>query len=212
MRELQMKAKVIALEGKATGDASLQKSVFGLEIRKDILHRVINWQLAKRQAGTHSSLNRGDVTGSQKKLFRQKGTGNARTGNAKSPHKRGGGVAMGPVVRSHAHDLPKKIRALGLKVALSSKQADKKLFVIKGEDVKGGKTSKVAKALKENGVGSALIITGETVNDNLRKAVSNIKQVDVIPAQGANVYDIIRRESLLITEEGLKKLEERFNG
>lgn len=207
-----MKAKVIALEGKATGEASLKKSIFGLEIRKDILHRVINWQLAKRQAGTHSSLNRGDVAGSTKKLFRQKGTGNARTGNKKSPHKRGGGVAMGPVVRSHAHDLPKKIRALGLKVALSSKQADNKLFVLKGDELKEGKTSTVAKALKENGVKSALIITGETVNDNFRKAISNIKQVDVLPVQGANVYDIIRRENLIITEAGLKKLEERFDG
>ena len=206
-----MKAKIIALEGKATGEASLQKSIFGLEMRKDILHRVINWQLAKRQAGTHSSLNRSDVAGSTKKLFRQKGTGNARTGNAKSPHKRGGGVAMGPVVRSHAHDLPKKIRALGLKVALSSKQANNKLFVIQGEELKEGKTSAIAKVLKENGIKSALIITGETVNDNLKKAISNIKQVDVLPVQGANVYDIIRRENLLITEAGLKKLEERFD-
>ena len=180
-------------------------------MRKDILHRVINWQLAKRQAGTHSSLNRSDVAGSTKKLFRQKGTGNARTGNAKSPHKRGGGVAMGPVVRSHAHDLPKKIRALGLKVALSSKQANNKLFVIQGEELKEGKTSAIAKVLKENGIKSALIITGETVNDNLKKAISNIKQVDVLPVQGANVYDIIRRENLLITEAGLKKLEERFD-
>ncbi|MDA0782705.1 MAG: 50S ribosomal protein L4 [Rickettsiales bacterium] len=206
-----MKAKIIALEGKATGEASLQKSIFGLEMRKDILHRVINWQLAKRQAGTHSSLNRSDVAGSTKKLFRQKGTGNARTGNAKSPHKRGGGVAMGPVVRSHAHDLPKKIRALGLKVALSSKQANNKLFVIQGEELKEGKTSAIAKVLKENGIKSALIITGETVNDNLKKAISNIKMVDVLPVQGANVYDIIRRENLLITEAGLKKLEERFD-
>jgi len=207
-----MKAKVIALEGKATGEASLKKSIFGLEIRKDILHRVINWQLARRQAGTHSVKNRSDVTGSQKKLFRQKGTGNARTGNAKSPHKRSGGVAMGPVVRSHAHNLPKKIRALGLKVALSSKQADKKLFVVKGDALKDAKTSVVSKALKENGVDSALIITGDSVNDNLKKAISNIKKVDVIPVQGANVYDIIRRDNLLITEDAIKKLEERFDG
>jgi large subunit ribosomal protein L4 len=207
-----MKAKVIALEGKAAGEASLKKSIFGLEVRKDILHRVINWQLAKRQAGTHSSLNRGDVAGSQKKLFRQKGTGNARTGNAKSPHKRSGGVAMGPVVRSHAHALPKKIRALGLKVAMSSKLADKKLFVVKDEELKGFKTSVVAKAFKENNIGSALIITNESVNDNLKKAVSNLKQVDVLPVQGANVYDIIRRDNLLITESAVKKLEERFDG
>lgn len=207
-----MKAKLIALEGKSIGEASLKKSIFGLEIRKDILHRVINWQLAKRQAGTHAIKNRSEVVGSQKKLFRQKGTGNARTGNAKSPHKRSGGVAMGPVVRSHAHDLPKKIRALGLKVALSSKQADKKLFVVKSGELKEAKTSNVAKALKENGVDSALIITGESVNDNLKKAISNIKKVDVLPVQGANVYDIIRRDNLLITEDAVKKLEERFDG
>jgi large subunit ribosomal protein L4 len=207
-----MKAKIIALEGQATGEASLSESLFGLELRKDILHRVINWQLAKRQAGTHATKTRSDVAGSTKKLFRQKGTGNARTSDARGPHKRGGGVAMGPVVRSHAHCLPKKIRALGLKVALSSKQFSGKILIVKDEEFKELKTSSVAKKLQEYGIKSALIITGEVVNDNLRKAVANIKQVDLLPVQGANVYDIIRRENLLLTEAALKKLEERFNG
>ncbi len=208
-----MKAKIITLAGTAaTGEASLEQSIFGLELRTDILHRVVNWQLAKRQAGTHKTLGRSEVAGSTRKLFRQKGTGNARTGNKKSPHKRGGGVAFGPVVRSHAHSLPKKIRALGLKIALSSKQSKGKIFVLKNDEFKDIKTAQVANALKNLGIKSALIISGEVVNENFRKAVSNIREIDLLPVQGANVYDILRRDNLVLTEDAIKKLEERFNG
>ena len=207
-----MKAKIVTLDGSASGEASLDKSVFGLEERADILNRVVNWQRAKRQAGTHAALNRSDVHGSTIKLFRQKGTGNARTGNKKAPQKRGGGVAFGPVVRSHAHSLPKKIRALGLKIALSSKQKNGKIFVLKDEKVKTAKTSAVAKGFNKLGVKSALLIVGEQVDEGLKKSVANIKNVDLLPIQGANVYDILRRENLFITESAIKKLEERFNG
>ena len=208
-----LKVKVVSFEGKdAESDLSLVASIFGLEIRKDILHRVVNWQLAKRQSGTHKVKSRNEVAGSTKKLFRQKGTGNARTGNAKSPHKRGGGVCMGPVVRSHAHSLPKKIRALGLKIALSSKLAGGKLFVLSDENIKESKTSILSNKLKELNFKSVLIIGGEQLNDNLKMAVSNIREVDLISVKGANVYDILRRENLLITKEAVKILEERLNG
>jgi len=209
-----MKAKNITLVGEAaaTGETSLDKAIFGLELRSDILHRVVNWQLARRQAGTHAVLSRSEVAGSTRKLFRQKGTGNARTSDAKGPHKRGGGVIFGPVVRSHAHSLPKKIRALGLKVALSSKQKDGKVFVLGDEKFENVKTAQVAKALQALGIKSALIITGETFNDNFARAVRNIKEIDLLPVQGANVYDILRRENLVLTKDAVKKLEERFNG
>lgn len=206
-----MKAKIVTLTGDASGEASLKKSVFGVELRTDILHRVVNWQLANRQAGTHKTKNRSEVRGSSKKLFRQKGTGNARSGNKKSPHKRGGGVAFGPVVRSHGYSLPKKIRAFGLRVALSSKQNSGKLFVLKDEKLTNIKTSVVAKAFDKLEFKSVLILAGEQPNDNLKKAVSNIKNVDILPVQGANVYDILRRENLIVTEEALKKLEERLD-
>lgn len=208
-----MKAKVIALEGKAAdGEISLNQAVFGLDVRKDILHRVVNWQLAKRQAGTHKVKNRMEVTGSTRKLFKQKGTGNARMGDKKTPQRRGGGVAMGPVVRSHAHALPKKIRALGLKIALSSKQSGGKLLILKNDTLTDAKTAPLAKRFDDLGIKSALVITGAMVNDNFKKAAANIKCVDVLPVQGANVYDILRRENLLITEEALKALEARLHG
>jgi large subunit ribosomal protein L4 len=208
-----LKVKVVSLEGEASeSEISVIASIFGLDIRKDILHRVVNWQLAKRQAGTHKAKNRNEVSGSTRKLFRQKGTGNARTGDARSPHKRGGGACMGPVVRSHAHSLPKKIRALGLKIALSSKLAGGKLLVLNDDNIKESKTSVVSKKLKELNVKSALIIGGEQLNDNLKNAVSNIREVDLISVRGANVYDILRRDNLLITKDAVKILEERLNG
>ncbi|MCE3232132.1 MAG: rplD [Rickettsiaceae bacterium] len=208
-----MKAKVVTLAGKNSGEeVTLSKDIFGLELRSDILHRVVNWQLAKRQAGTHSTKERNDVRGGAKKPYRQKGTGNARQGSTKGPHMRGGAVVFGPHVRSHAHSLPKKIRALGLKIALSSKVNSGSVYVLKDDLNKDFKTAQVAKGLEGLGIKSALIIGGEQIADNFRKAVANIKEVDLLPVQGANVYDILRRKNLILTEDAIKKLEERLNG
>ncbi len=205
-----MKAKIITLENKASGEISLSKEVFGLPTRKDILHRVVNWQLAKRQAGTHKTKERSEITGSRAKPFRQKGTGRARQGVAHATQMRGGATAFGPRVRSHAHALPKKIRALGLKTALSSKQTDGKLSVLKSLDVKDAKTSVLAKHLAALGHKSILIIGGEQIDESFKRAVANIAHVDVLPVQGANVYDILKREQLLLTEDAVKSLQERL--
>lgn len=208
-----MKVKFVSLTGAAaSGELSLSKAVFGLELRKDILHRVVNWQLAKRQAGTHKVKSVGEVRGSTAKPFKQKGTGNARQGTKYAPQMRGGATVHGPVVRSHSHSLNKKIRSLGLKIALSSKQASGDLIVIKDDKVGSVKTSDVAKGLKAIDVKSALIIGGEIVNDNLKKAVSNVREVDLLPVQGINVYDILRRKKLILTEDAIKNLEARLNG
>jgi large subunit ribosomal protein L4 len=207
-----MKAKAITLiEAKFGEDVSLSDAVFGLELRKDILNRVVNWQLAKRQAGTHSTKTRSEVRGHHKKPFKQKGTGNARQGSTKGPHMRGGGIIFGPLVRSHAHSLPKKIRALGLKVALSSKVASGQIFILKDDLSKEFKTSDIAKGLQGLGIKSALIIGGEQIAEGFSRAVANIKEVDLLPVQGANVYDILRRKNLILTEDAIKKLEERFD-
>jgi large subunit ribosomal protein L4 len=205
-----MKAKVITLDNKDSGEITLNGEIFGQAIRKDILHRVVNWQLAKRQQGTHCTQIRSEVTGGKKKPHKQKGTGQARQGSTVSPHHRGGGVAFGPRPRSHEHGLNKKIRALGLKVALSSKAANGTLIVIKDEKLAQGKASVLAKSLKTMGVKSALIICGEQVDLNFRNAASNIMNIDVLPTIGANVYDILRRENLILTEAAVKKLEERL--
>ena len=207
-----MKAKIISLLGKdSSGEASLNKSVFGAEFRSDILHRVVNWQLAKRQAGTHKVKGRGEIIGGKKKPFKQKGTGNARQGSKNAPHMRGGGVSFGPVVRSHAHALPKKVRQFGLRVALSAKQSGGKLFVLNNDKFKGCKTAELVKGFDSLGLKSALIIAGENVDVDLQRAVANIKGVDLLLVQGANVYDIIRRENLILTEDAIKKLEERLD-
>lgn len=205
-----MKVKVVTLENKAAGEVSLNKEIFGLPERKDVLHRVVNWQLAKRRAGTHKVKGRGEVSGSTRKPFKQKGTGNARRGTMYATQHRGGGIVMGPQVRSHAVDLPKKIRALGLKTALSTKQAKGQLVVLKDAVLKEVKTSALAKQLQALGLKSALVVDGAQVNENFKKAVANLKFVDVLPAGGANVYDILRHENLVLTEEAVKKLEERL--
>ena len=205
-----MKAKVVTLDNKASGEISLNKEIFGLPERKDILHRVVNWQLAKRRAGTHLVKGRSDVSGSKKKPFRQKGTGNARRGTMYGTQHRGGGIVMGPKVRSHAIDLPKKVRALGLKVALSSKQAAGELLVLKDAVLKAPKTAELVKQFAALGCDSALIVDGAEVNVNFKKAVANIKHVDVLPAGGANVYDILRHKKLVLTEAAIKQLEERL--
>ena len=204
-----MKLDIINLEKKNVGSIDLPEAVFGQEVRTDILHRVVRWQLAKRQAGTHKTKVISDVSGTTKKPYNQKGTGSARQGSLRSAQMRGGGVIFGPVVRSHAHSLPKKIRVLGLKSALSSKAKDGKLVVI--EDFgKDAKTKALAGRFKKLGWSSALIIDGDDVNEGFALAARNIKGIDVLPSQGANVYDILRRDTLVLTKAAVAKLEERL--
>lgn len=205
-----MKLKVMTLDNVEAGEISLNKEIFGLPVRKSILHRVVNWQLAKRQAGTHKTKERSEVSGTTAKAYKQKGTGRARHGALRVPQMRGGGIAFGPRVRSHAHQLPKKIRKLGLKTALSLKQSEGKLFVIKDINISDAKTATVSKQLRQLGFTSALIISGAEVNSNFKKAASNIKKLDVLPSIGANVYDILRREQLVLTEDAVKALQERL--
>ncbi len=205
-----MKLPVVNLKNEKVGDITLSAVVFGLEPRADILHRMVNWQLAKRRSGNHKTKQRGEVSGTSKKMFRQKGTGSARAGNAKSPQRRGGGVAFGPVVRSHAHDLTKKFRVKGLKTALSAKVAEKKVIILKDATAKNIKTKEMASAMKKMGLTSALFVCGEEVNTNFAKSVKNIPLIDVLPANGANVYDILRRDTLVLTEDAVKALEAKL--
>ncbi len=205
-----MKCDVINLDKKNVGSVELPDSVFGLEVRGDILHRMVRWQLAKRQAGTHKTKGISEISGTSKKPFRQKGTGSARQGSLRAPHMRGGAVIFGPVVRSHAHDLPKKFRSLGLKTALSSKAKDGKLVILDGTSVKDGKTKSLIAQLKTLGWTSALIIDGAQVDESFARAARNVPGVDVLPSQGANVYDILRRDTLVLTKAAVEKLEERF--
>ena len=205
-----MKCDIINLDSKSVGSVDLPEAVFGLEVREDILHRVVRWQLAKRQAGTHKTKTVGEVSGTGKKPFKQKGTGRARQGNARAPHQRSGGKAFGPVVRSHAHSLTKKVRRLGLKTALSAKAKEGSIIILDEAKSKEGKTKMLASQIKKLGWKSALIIDGATPDEAFCLAARNIIGVDVLPEQGANVYDILRREKLVLTKAGLEKLEERL--
>lgn len=205
-----MKVKVYDLNKKAVGDASLDKEVFGLEARPDIIKRVIDWQLAKARAGTHSAKRMSEVSGTTKKPFRQKGTGNARQGSLRSVHMRGGGVAHAPKFRSHAFDLPKKVRQLGMKHALSSKAADGKIIVLSKLEMKKSKTTEFTKNLKAFGEGSFLIIDGEKVNEIAKKASSNMHNISLLPQIGANVYDIIKYDYLMLTQDAVTALEKRL--
>lgn len=205
-----MKAKIVNLENKASGELELDKAVFGLPVRADILQRVVEWQRSKRRAGTHKTKGISEISGTTKKPFRQKGTGNARQGSLRSPQYRGGATIFGPVVRSHEFDLPKKVRKLGLKTALSAKQADGKLFVLADVDVKDIKTKDMVAKFAALGFTSPLFIDGEAVNENFVKAVRNLKGVDVLPQIGANVYDILRHSELVLTQDAVKLLEARL--
>ena len=207
-----MKAQVMRLDGSDAGSIDLDEGVFGLEPRADILQRVVRWQQLKRQAGTHKTKGRSEVKATSKKMYRQKGTGSARHGNKAAPQFRGGGKAFGPVVRSHAIDLPKKVRALGLKHALSAKAKAETLLVVADLKVKNGKTSTLAKQFSGLGLGSALIVGGSEIDENFGRAARNIPQIDVLPIQGINVYDILRRDTLVLTKAAIEALEERFNG
>lgn len=205
-----MKIKVVTLENKAAGEIELNDSIFGLEVRKDLLHRMVEWQRAKAQAGTHKTKGISEISGTTKKPFKQKGSGNARQGSLRSAQMRGGATIFGPVVRSHAVGLPKKVRALALKHALSSKQKEGKLFVIESAEVKKPQTKEIAATFKKNGWDAPLIIDGATVNEGFAKAARNIKFVDVLPQIGANVYDILRHKQLVLTKDAVKALEERL--
>lgn len=205
-----MELNVTTLEGKAAGSVKLSDEIFGLEPRKDLIQRVVNWQLAKRQAGTHKAKGRAEVWRTGKKMYKQKGTGGARHGSARVPQFRGGGRAFGPVVRSHAHDLPKKVRALGLRHALSAKAKDGGLVVIDNTELKDAKTKALIGHFSGLGLTSALIIDGAEVNNGFAQAARNIPQIDVLPIQGINVYDILRRQKLVLTKAALDALEARF--
>ena len=205
-----MKLDVISLDSGKAGDIDLSDDIFGLEPRADLLHRVVRWQRAKAQAGTHSVLGKSDVSYSTKKIYRQKGTGGARHGSRKAPTFRHGGVYKGPTPRSHAFDLPKKVRALGLKHALSAKVAAGELVIVDSLNLAEAKTSAVAKAVKENGWKRVLVIDGAEVNENFARAARNLEGVDVLPSIGANVYDILRRDTLVLTRAGVEALEARL--
>jgi len=207
-----MKAQVIKLDAGKSGSIELDDAIFGLEPRADILHRVVNWQRAKAQAGTHSTLGKSDVSYSTKKIYRQKGTGGARHGSKKAPIFRHGGVYKGPQPRSHAHDLPKKFRALGLKHALSAKAVAGNLVILEDAVMAEGKTAFLAKVAKELGWKRVLVIDGAEVNANFAQAARNIDGIDILPTMGANVYDILLRDTLVITRAGVQALEARLGG
>ena len=205
-----MKLNVTTLEGKDAGSVELSDAIFGLEPRKDIIQRCVNWQLAKRQAGTHKTQGRADVWRTGKKMYKQKGTGGARHGSARVPQFRGGGRAFGPVVRSHAFDLPKKVRALALKHALSSKAKDGGLIVIENATLEEAKTKALLGHFSGLGLTNALIIDGAELHNGFAVAARNIPNIDVLPIQGINVYDILRRQKLVLTKAALDALEARF--
>ncbi|RNF33853.1 50S ribosomal protein L4 [Paracoccus methylarcula] len=205
-----MKLDVIKLDSGKAGSIDLSDEVFGLEPRGDLLQRVVRWQRAKAQAGTHSVLTKSEVSYSTKKIYRQKGTGGARHGSRKAPIFRKGGVYKGPTPRSHAFDLPKKVRALGLKHALSAKATAGELVVVEDLNLADAKTAVVAKAVKENGWKRVLVIDGAEVNEGFARAARNIEGVDILPSMGANVYDILKRDTLVITRAGVEALEARL--
>ncbi|MBF9234243.1 50S ribosomal protein L4 [Microvirga alba] len=205
-----MKLDITTLEGKNAGSVDLNETIFGLDPRADLLARCVRWQLAKRQAGTHAVKNRSDIDRTTKKLYKQKGTGSARHGAASAPQFRGGGRAFGPVVRSHAHDLPKKVRALALRHALSSKVKDASLIVVDDVQLSEPKTKALIERFGKLGLANALIIGGAEIEVNFQRAARNIPNIDVLPVQGINVYDILRREKLVLTKAAVDALEARF--
>ena len=207
-----MKADITTLENKKAGSIELLDAIFGLKPRPDLLHRMVRYQMAKRQAGTHKTKGRSEIQGSTKKFVRQKGSGGARHGNRKAPLFRGGGKAFGPVPRSHASKLPKKVRALALRHALSAKATANELIVIDKATASEPKSKSLRKQLEGLGLTSALIIDGSTLEENFSLAARNIPRVDVLPIEGINVYDILRREKLVLTTDAISALEKRFNG
>lgn len=205
-----MQLDIINFDGKAVGKADLNDAIFGLEPRADILHRVVTWQRAKARAGTHKVKTVSDITGSSRKMVKQKKTGNARQGERYNVHMRGGAVVHGPVVRDHAIDLPKKIRSLGLKMALSSKVKDGSLIVIDSEKLSAVKTNTFAKQLKKMDIKSALFVGADSLDSNFKKSAANIANVDALPTMGLNVLDILKHEKLVLTADAVKAIEARL--
>ncbi|EKF18437.1 50S ribosomal protein L4 [Nitratireductor pacificus] len=205
-----MDIKVTTLTGTDAGKLKISDEIFGLEPRDDILHRVVRWQLAKKQQGTHKSKGRAEISRTGAKMYKQKGTGRARHHSARAPQFRGGGKAHGPVVRSHAHDLPKKVRALGLKHALSAKAKGSQLIVIDELALADGKTKALVESFAKLGLNNALLIGGAEVDAGFKRAAQNIANIDVLPVQGINVYDILRRGTLVLSKAAVEALEERF--
>ena len=205
-----MKIDVTSFDGQAAGSIELSDEVFGLEPRVDLIHRMIRWQLAKRRAGTHAVKNRAEIARTGKKMYKQKGTGGARHGSARVPQFRGGGRAFGPQVRSHEHDLPKKVRALALKHALSAKAKDGGIIVWEKAELDAPKTKALATGFAKTGLNNAIIIVGGGLQENFALAARNLPHIDVLPVEGVNVYDIIRREKLVLTRAAVDALEARL--
>ncbi len=205
-----MKFDMTSMDGAAAGSVELDDAIFGLEPRGDLIARMVRWQLAKRQSGDHKTLGRADINRTGKKMYKQKGTGGARHGSGRVPQFRGGGRAMGPVVRSHAHDLTKKVRALALRHALSAKVRAGGLVVWDKAELEEGKTKVLRDSFAKSAIANALIIDGAEVHEKFAAAARNLPQIDVLPVQGINVYDIMRREKLVLTKGALEALEARF--
>ena len=207
-----MQLTIRNLDNAEVGTIDVAEEVFGLESRPDILARVVQWQLAKRRAGTHKVKERGEINRTGAKMYRQKGTGRARHGSKRVVQFRGGGVVHGPRVRDHGYQLPKKVRRLGLKTALSTKQQDGKLIVLDSLTLEAGKTSELARRLQGMGWNSALFLDGPSVDEGFARAAANLAGIDVLPHQGANVYDILRRDVLVLTRAAVEHLEARLRG
>jgi len=205
-----MKVPVTTLANKKAGDIALDDAVFGLPERKDLLQRAVRWQLAKRRAGTHKVRTVSEVRGTTAKPFSQKGTGRARQGSSRATQMRGGATKHGPQVRDHGHDLPKKVRRLALKTALSAKQSEGKLAILDAAEMAKPKTGDLAKRFAKLGWQSVLVIDGPEVDENFARAASNLPGVDVLPQQGANVYDILRRDTLVLTKSAVEALQARL--
>ena len=205
-----MKCNVVTIENKKAGSIDLAEVVFGIPVRRDILARMVNWQRAKRRAGTHKTKVVSEIRGTTAKPYRQKGTGRARQGSLRSPQFRGGAVIFGPRVRNHTHGLPKKVRRMALRCALSSKQADGKLVVLDEAKVAEPRTGTLANLLDKLGWSGVLIIAGAEIDENFARAAANIPHVEVLPQHGANVYDILRCDTLVLTKDAVKHLEERL--
>ena len=205
-----MKVAVKTLDNKEAGSVELNPAVFGVEIRQDILHRMVRYQLNKRQAGTHKTKGISEVSGTGKKPHKQKGTGSARLGSKRAPQCVGGATVFGPVVRSHATEMPKRERALALKIALSSKASTNQLVVLEQAVTKAPKTKEMAAHLKKLGLTNALFICGSEIDDNFALSARNIPHVDVLPQDGANVYDILRHDVLVLTKDAVDQLTARL--
>jgi large subunit ribosomal protein L4 len=206
-----MKTAVTTLAAARAGTVELADHIFGLEPRADILHRMVAWQLARRRAGTHKVKNRSDIAATGAKMYRQKGTGRARHGDKKVPQFRGGGRAFGPHPRDHSTDLPKKVRALALRHALSAKARSEQVMVLDDARLETPRTSALAAAFAKLGLGSALIVDGDQVEENFARAARNLPRIDFLPAAGINVYDILNHDTLVLTRAALARLEERFH-